>query len=254
MRIPPALLTQREFRQAHGDKICAELDLNKLGFIVINYRDGIYWVLDGQHRVYAMLKFGFAASDPVECEVYENLTDQEAAEIFLGRDSRKAIGLYDKFFVAVTAGRRREMDTIRAIESSGLKVGRTKEENTIGAIGACLKVYDRSGEIVLGQSVRALKNAFGGDPAGFAPEMIQGVGHLFNRYNGRTNEHDLAQRLSAVPRGVRGILQRAELQRAKTGAHRDVCVAATIVEVYNKGLVSKQKRLPSWWKDEPESA
>lgn len=35
MRVPPALVTQREFRKAHGDRIAADLDLNKIGLPVL---------------------------------------------------------------------------------------------------------------------------------------------------------------------------------------------------------------------------
>src|SRR3990167_2369616 len=126
MRIPPALVTQREFRQAHGDRIAADLDLNKIGFPIINHRDGIYWVLDGQHRVYALKQFGFSDKDVLECEVYEDLTDAEMADIFLGRDARKAIAPYDKFHVACTAGRKRETDVRRTLEANGLRIGRAK--------------------------------------------------------------------------------------------------------------------------------
>lgn len=249
MRVPPALVTQREFRKSHGDEIAANLDLNKLGFPIINHREGIFWVCDGQHRIYALKENGFG-KDNLDCEVYEGLSDSEMAEIFLGRDARRAISPYDKFHVACTAGRQRENDIRRAVESNGLRIGRTKEENTIGALGACGKVYDRSGDVVLGQVVRAVKRAFSGDPAAFVPEMIVGIGLVFNRYNGRTNEHDLATRLASVPRGARGVLQRAESQRERTGNQKAQCVAAAVVDFYNKGLTARDaKRLPSWWKE-----
>ena len=41
MRVPPALVTQRPFRKAHGDAISSDLDLDKLGFPIINHRDAI---------------------------------------------------------------------------------------------------------------------------------------------------------------------------------------------------------------------
>src|SRR5262245_28992785 len=107
MRIPPALVTQRQFRKAHGDRIAAELDLNKIGYPIINHRDGIYWVLDGQHRIYALKENGFD-KDVLDCEVYDGLSDAEMADIFLGRDARKPISPFDKFHVACTAGRDRE--------------------------------------------------------------------------------------------------------------------------------------------------
>lgn len=253
MRIPPALVTQREFRKAHGDRIAAELDLDKLGYPIINHRDGIYWVCDGQHRVYALKQNGFDGKDVLDCEVYENLTDQEMAEIFLGRDDRRAICAYDKFHVACTAGRQRENAIRRVVEANGLKLGRSKEENTIGAIGALGKVYDRSGDVVVGQVVRTLKNAYAGDPLAFGPELIHGVGLVFNRYNGRTNERELAARLASMNGGVRGLLRRAESQRERTGNQKAQCVAATVVDVYNKGLGPRAKdRLPEWWKSTEE--
>lgn len=249
MRVPPALVTQREFRKAHGDRLAADLDLNKLGFPIINHRDGIYWVCDGQHRLYALKENGFRTGN-LDCEVYEDLTDAEMAEIFLGRDARRAISPYDKFHVACTAGRRRENDIRRAVEANGLKIGRSKEENTIGAIGSVGKVYDRSGDTVVGQVVRTIKHAFAGDAYAFCPEVIDGLGLVYNRYNGRTNEREMAARLAATPGGVRGLLRRAEAQRERTGNLKNQCVAAVVVDIYNKGVGPRAKdRLPSWWKE-----
>ncbi len=249
MRIPPALVTQRQFRKAHGDRLAAELDLNKLGFPVINHRDGIYWVLDGQHRIYALKQNGFE-KDVLDCEVYENLTDAEAAQIFLGRDDRRAVSQYDKFYIACTAGLARETSIRRAVESQGVKIGQSKDESTISAVGTLGKVFDRSGEVVLGQVVRTANRAFNGVPEAFESSFLEGLGLVFNRYNGRTNEKDLASRLAAVPSGVRGLLRRAESQRERTGNQKSQCIAATIVEVYNRGIGPRGKdRLPSWWKE-----
>jgi hypothetical protein len=165
MRIPPALVTQREFRKAHGDRIASELDLNKIGYPIINHRDGNFWVCDGQHRVYALRQNGFE-KDILDCEVFEDLSDAEMAEIFLGRDARKPIPLYDKFHVACTAGRRRELDIQRSVEANGQKIARSKEDG-ISSVGALGTVYDRSGDIVLGQVIRAINLAFSSDPMAF---------------------------------------------------------------------------------------
>lgn len=252
MRIPPALVTQRQFRKSHGDRIAADLDLNKLGHPIINHRDGIYWVLDGQHRVYALRQNGFE-KDVLDCEVYENLTDAEMADIFLGRDARRAVNPFDKFHVACTAGYRRESDIRRSVETQGLKVSQSQEEGSVGAIAALGKVYDRSGDTVLGQVLRTIKNAYGGDSGAFDGRVIEGIGLVYNRYNGRTNEKDMAARLAATQHGYRGLLRRAEAQRLRTGNQKAQCVAATVVDIYNKGVgpTSKQ-RLPSWWKEAAE--
>src|SRR5262245_64795158 len=87
MRISQALAVQREFRQAHADKLAADLDLDKLGLPIVNHRDSHFWVCDGQHRIAALKLFGFSDEDKVDCVVYENLSDSEMAELFLGRRS-----------------------------------------------------------------------------------------------------------------------------------------------------------------------
>ena len=203
----------------------------------------------GKSSLMDALTVALGGKDALPCEVYDDLTDSAMAGIFLGRDARRAISAYDKFHVSCTAGRPRENDIRRVVEANGLKIGRHKEENTIGAIGALGKVYDRCGDVVVGQVVRAIKQAFAGDPSAFAPELIEGVGLVFNRYNGKTNEKELAARLAATPHGVRGLLRRVESQRERTGNQKSQCVAATVVDIYNKPLGQRSsERLPDWWK------
>ena len=252
MRTPTALVTQRQFRKAHGDRIAAELDLNKIGIPVLNHRDGIFWVLDGQHRIYALKQFGFTDADTLTCEVYEGLTDAESADMFLGRDARRAIAPYDKFHVACTAGRKRECDIRRAVEANGQKIGRDPDEG-ISAIGALGAVYDLSGEVVLGQVIRTINLGFGGDARAFDRSIIEGLGLDFNRYNGRTNERHLGARLAELKGGARELIRRADNIRMKTGNQMKQCVAAVVVDVYNKGLAPRDpKRLPSWWTESSE--
>ena len=259
MRTPPALVTQREFRKAHGDKLAAELDLNKLGFPIINHRDGVYWILDGQHRIYALKENGFSG-DVLDCEVYDNLSDADMADIFLGRDDRRAVSPFDRFHVACTAGHVRETAIRRAVETQGLKISRRREEGCIGCVGALAKVYDfagggRAGETVLGQVLRTIKHAYSADPIAFDQSVIEGLGLVYHRYNGRTSEADLASRLGSSSHGVRGLLRRAEATRERTGNQKSHCVAATVVDVYNRGLGPRAKdRLPSWWAADDEAA
>ena len=248
MKVPPALVTQREFRKAHGDNIAADLDLNKIGYPIMNHRDGIFWVLDGQHRIYALKQNGFE-HDNLDCEVYEGLTDAEMADIFLGRDRRKQIAPYDKFHVSCTAGYKRELDILRAIESNGQRVSRERGEG-ITAVGALGGVYDRSGDAVVGQVIRTINLSFSGDGDAFDRSIIEGLGLVFNRYNGRTNEKALGQHLAQLKHGARELLRKAESIRERTGNQKKHCVAAAVVDIYNRGEGAHGKgRLPAWWKE-----
>lgn len=252
MRTPPAGITQRKFDKSQAESYAANMDLDKLGIPIVNLRKGIYWILDGQHRIEA-LKMFFSPADPgqIVCEVYEDLTDAEMADIFLGRDDRRPISVFEKFQVACTAGRQREGDIRRTIESQNLKVSQTKEAGCVGAISSCAKVYDLAGPTVLGQSLRTIRDAFGAEPKAFDAQLIQGLGLIYNRFNGRTNERHLVSKLSEFRHGALGVLRIAEASRERTGKSKAHCVAATVVDIYNRNLGPRDaKRLPSWWKAE----
>ena len=60
LRVPPAGKAERPFREAKGDRIAAEFDINSFGFPVVCRVNGTNWVVDGQHRAYAIQKCGYA--------------------------------------------------------------------------------------------------------------------------------------------------------------------------------------------------
>lgn len=241
------LVTQRRYRKAKAEKIAAEFDIALFGIPAVNHIDNVYRIIDGQHRVEG-LKMWFGDSDPgqVDCDVFEGLTDAQAAHIFLGVNERTAVQRFDKFFISCTAEYPRETDILRTVESQRLKISQSKQANCVGAVSALTTVYDQVGAVGLGRTLRALRDGFPGDPVAFDSVLLQGMGLVVSRFNSQLEERDLVSSLVSLPRGVRALLQRAEAQRERTGAQKVQCVAAAIVDYYNKGR--KAKRLPSWWK------
>jgi hypothetical protein len=249
MRVAPAGVAQREFVPSWGDYLAKNLRLEELGFPVINHRDKFFWIIDGQHRIHALKENGFG-NDSLECEVYENLTDEQMAAIFDGRNTQKHVNKIDKFLVRCTRGNKRENDIRRVIESNGAKISRYRDAGCVNAVGACEKIYDLAGDTVLGQVIRTLGRAYDLQPSGFDGSMIEGTGLIYNRFNGKTNEKRLVEQLSSLPKGIQAITHRANALRLHTGAQRSQCIAAAIVETYNRGLPGTSRdRLPSWWKE-----
>ena len=60
MRVPEIGVIQRRFNAAAAERIRDNLDLDALGYPVVNIRDGVAWVIDGQHRLFALRERGFA--------------------------------------------------------------------------------------------------------------------------------------------------------------------------------------------------
>ena len=245
MRRPEFL--QKEFNQQRADRMAADFKLEGLGRLVVNHRDGVFYIIDGCHRHDALLKNGFGEYD-IECDVYQDLSDDEMARVFLLHANRRVMSAFEKFSVKVEAKSPRELDILRTVEGNRLKVTRSREAGCINAVSALGKVYDMAGAKILGMTLRTLRDAYDGDPAAFDGPLIAGLGGVFNRFNGRTHEKNLVDQLAALAHGVRGIHQKAEKIRQATQNDKTQCISAVLVDIHNKGLTPKQK-LPSWWKD-----
>lgn len=231
---------QREFRPHMAEKIAVNFDPDKLGVPVVNLRDGRYWVIDGQHRVEGLRLMGYD-DQLIECQVYEGLDEKQEAEMFLGLNTRLSMGALDRFLVALTAQRDRELSIARAVEAEGLKIGKGK--GGIFAVTALGKTHDLAGWERLREALRILRDSYG--DAGMRAELIEGVGMVCHRYNGLLKEDVAVEKLGALRGGVGGLISRAELLRRQVGRPRAHCVAAAVVETINAGRGGK--KLPDWW-------
>jgi hypothetical protein len=242
MKVNP--LAQREINQARVDHLAASFDLEQIGTPVVNWRDGSWWIIDGQHRIEALRACGFT-DEKVQCWAYEGLTSEQEAEVFLKQNDTLTVNALARFRSGVHAGRVVESDIDRVVRSLGLVVSADKIPGAIGAVGTLTRVYTRSGPAVLARSLAIIRDAYG-DP-GLEAAVIDGIGHMCARYNGDLDIPVAVEKLSKAHGGVNGLLNKTEQLRRLTGNPKGHCVAAAAVEIVNAGRGGK--KLPSWWKD-----
>ena len=233
--------------QAHVDHLASNMDLNSIGHPCVNLRDGVFWIFDGQHRIEALKKLGFE-NDNLDCRVYEDLTDTEMAAMFLRVNDSKPVDPYSKFMNSVSAGLKAECDVKRVVEACKLRFSRERKDGSIGAVASCLTVYRGQGEVVLGRALRILRDAYDGDAKAFDANAIVAMGLVIGRFNGRVQDAKMVEALEPLKQGVVGIIRSADQTRLRIGAQRVLCVAATLVETYNK-VLKPSERLPSWWQE-----
>lgn len=236
---------QREFRKSHAEKYAADFDLEALGYPVVSLRDSHYWIVDGQHRIEALRMIGWG-DQQIQCECYEGMTEAEEADLFLRRDERKSIRPFDKFRIALVAGRDPETDINRTVVTQGLKVSTDASEDSIAAITALRKVYEQGGPGVLGRDLRILRDGFSGDLGKFRSELITGVGLVCQRYNGQLPDETAVLKLSNLRGGSMALVRKGQQLKEKTGRPLADCVAAAFVETMNVGKGGK--KLEAWWK------
>lgn len=240
---------QREKRnQGHVDHLVNHMDLDKIGLPVLSEKDGAYYIIDGQHRIEALRIWLGDGSDTqkIPCRIYSGLTEDEEAELFLDLNKTLQVGTFDKFRVALNAGREEENHINAVVMGAGLRVSRDNVPGGIRAVGTLRKVYRRSDASTLARTLRIIRDAYG--DAGFQAKVIDGIAHVCQRYNGALDEDVASDKLGKARGSVNGLIARSENLHKQTGNLRSHCVAAAAVDIINTGRGSK--KLPSWWKEQ----
>ena len=236
-------LAQRELNEAWAEHLSLNFDLEKMATPVLNLRDGHFYIIDGQHTIEALKLIGWG-DQQIECWVYQGLTTEEEAEKFLSLNDRRQVPSVPRFKAAVHAEREEESDIDRIVRAQGLVVTRDKVPGAVGAVATLQRVYRRSDGKTLGRTLRIIRDAFG--DAGLDAPIIDGLGHVCQRYNGQLDDAALIERLANMNGGAGGLLNKANVIRKQTGNARGMCVAAAAVETFNAGR--RAGKLPDWWK------
>jgi len=245
MRVPT--MAQRELKPGRVDHIAANMDLEQLGTPTVNKRGGLFYVIDGQHRIEAYKQWlgeGWE-NQQLHCWTYDGLSEEEEAETFLKLNDTLTVQAFDKFRIGLNAGRAEETEIAAAVTKAGLTISQSRAEGTIGAVGTLRRVYRRDGHVVLGRALGIIRDAYG--TPGLESAVIDGIGLLCGRYNGELDTEKAVTRLASVAGGLAGLMNRAYFAKNQTAAPLNQCVAAAAVELINRGRGGK--KLQAWWKD-----
>lgn len=216
-------------------------DVDQLGYIVVNRRaNGKLYVVDGQHRVELIRAVGWG-DQKVHAELFEGLNQREEAELFEARNDRRAVRKFDRFRISVTAGDAAATEITKTVESVGLCVSDQKVDGAITAVDKLEKIYEgcgitsvKEGRGALARTLKTIKDAWGTSPAGFNGVILHGLGMVQLRYNGQIDQTALATKLAPVKGGAPGMLGNARVMSEMSGRPVHHCVAAIIVDLYNR--------------------
>lgn len=238
---------QRPLNRAHVMKIAREFDPDKVGAVVVSYRDdGSYWVIDGQHRVAAMHSIGF--DDPIQCLVYEGLTLDREAKMFSAQADSRRMHPVHLYLAKITGGDPKYIAIDEVVQESGFEVSVNKKGNTIiQAPGALVRAFDRGGADHLRVTLAVLSEAWAGRDKMPPAYMITGISAIILRYGlnnidtghlGDALRRTATRELATIASGLNLDMQQH---------HRlDIIYGRAIREVYNQKLKAGQDQLPPW--------
>lgn len=236
---------QRRPRPYHVNKIAANFDPLLLGVVTVSQReDGTRWILDGQHRVAAILKRG-DGSVLIPCEVLHGLTHiQEAAIFYVRNSATQTMSSQDKFRGQLASEDPIALDILQVVLDAGYRINLDSSELTEGRIhgvGALTNVYRQYRTGHLRETLDLIGKTWGHDhgPHG---TTITGTSMFLSFYRDAYVTRKFVSQLSKV--STAKIRDEAADYRKATGVSADKAVAAVIVRHYNTRL-GEGNRLPS---------
>lgn len=241
---------QRGVDKARVVKIVSDFHSDSLGAAVVSRRDdGTNHVVDGQHRVAAVVAAG-REKDPITCLVYEGLTLAEEAAMFRRLNNTRAVMPVDRFRVRVVEGERNAVVLNNILIRHGWTVSQQKQDGFFAAVSAFESVLNGklNGEGgtagICDTLIGVITEAWGHDDQGVRGEIISGLGAMLLRYNSLIDLPKLTSVLGTVSGGPRGLVGRSKGLRDLRGGKLSDAIAEVVVEMLNKNR--RVGRLPHW--------
>ena len=169
--------------------------------IKVSFREGKYWIFDGQHTA-ELLKLRNRGNDlPVECKVFYGLTWLDECELFLlQRGISRAVGMEDKYKARFNRGDKDVVAMVNIAQDLGIRVDftKTKGNNRICALTTLDRIFTGLGDDDYREMLSIIRDAWDGDATSFSAEILKGMYIFFKTYKGQFNKKRLISQLHSV--------------------------------------------------------
>lgn len=193
----------RPVRRSDVRQIGFNLDPDLFGFPVIWERedralgDGRYTVIDGQHRIRAVVDILKYTTELIQCEVFRDIPETEAARISLGHQERRNLHPYDRWRAAYMAGDKSSIAIAKAAADAGLAIRRnTSGNHEVVAVNAMIQCWERIGYTGLVRLLVILSNAWEGTAPSFSAKILRLGMILIANYDHTLDDVRLSKTLS----------------------------------------------------------
>ena len=168
----------------------------------ISFRNGRYYVTDGQHTIEARILRNGGKDLPILCKVYTGLTMQQEALFFAEQNGHAApLTAGIKLRAKVVGGDAISKAFLAATNRVGLDFNYDSlqlSDYRISCVGTALKLYNQMGEKIYCEALRLIVDAWEGKPDSFRAAVLKGVMYFVEVYHGEFNEERLIRALRSV--------------------------------------------------------
>lgn len=188
---------QREMNKQNVNDLASQWEWDSCLPLVGSKRsDGTTHLVDGQHRYLALVELGYTGSVPVL--VYEGLSlDQEAA-LFLSYNNTKRVPLVDKYLVRLKANDGTTLTIQAVLDKLDLFVARNHTPRAVCSVKSLYDVNRAYGPKVLERALIIIETCFG-DTGTFQGPLIEAISSIIAGAGKNLDESRLINTLSRYP-------------------------------------------------------
>jgi hypothetical protein len=230
---------QREKSPRHIKRLMDDFNLDAVGTIhavqyPINGKPGP-WVVDGQHRILALLELGLGEWEVDVATHVDVKTDALASNLFLALNHRLNVGSYDKFINELKSGNSTAVGIDDILRMFGITFSKTSSDGSVACPSSLKKAYQLDDGKALARAIGWLTNAYGKKASALEGKLIEATALVASRNNGNLEDAALVKKLAKYPGGAPAIVGDAKGRLKFHSGSLSRSIATIIVDAYNSG-------------------
>lgn len=197
----PRSYYQRHLNANRVKRIAAEFDERIANAPKVSYRNGHYYVFDGQHTIAALKLRNNNCDLDILCKVYTGLTEQEEALLFAQQTGISApLTAGAKLRAKIHGGDPEAIAFLSATQRAGfgLSFNQSHAKWKIACIATAFGEYRQHGERIYTDALRVLAEAWEGDIDSLRSEVLQGVVRFVALYDHEYDPIRLIKQLKRI--------------------------------------------------------
>ena len=204
---------QRNLSQAHIARAVANFDPYQINPVKVSRRDGINYVINGQHTIEIIAAASGSRDTPAWCMIYDDLSYEHEADIFANQQTYvKRLLPYEVFMANLEAGNDDQLIIRDLVESFGLTIGITKGPNMICAVSTLEQIFKKLRFHGLKRVLRLIIGAWEGDMNSFSANMLNAVAKLVDVFGDTLDDDIFKEKLGQV--SIKQLIRTAKDRRA----------------------------------------
>lgn len=221
---------QRELSRSHIERTIRAFDKNQLNPVKVSRRDGVNYVMDGQHTVEIVNGVSGSQDTPVWCMVYDDLEYKVEAGLFAEQQKyTRRLTPYQIYVAHIEAGNDEQLIIQGLVESYGLSIAKTRGPCILGCISALEWIYENFSYHTLDRALRLCVAAWEGDVNSMSGLLLKAIAIMIMVYKDDMRDDLFKEKVGAItPKDV------ARLARERGGG--TLAVVEVLLTEYNKRM------------------